>query len=122
LRGVPLALMQGHVPERWAVGFCAALGVAPIALSATTAAPLALGAAAALVYAIIWQLGAGGFGAWATHTGWRIAIEVLAGGSLLDVAYEKGALSSIEGASGLPAYLGAAAFLVAAVALARRRN
>jgi hypothetical protein len=120
LRGVPLSLMQGHVPERWAIGFCAALGVAPIALSATTAAPLALGAAAALFYAMIWQIGAGGFGAWATHVGWRIAVEVVAGGSVLDVVYEKGALPSAEGASGLPGYLGAAAFVLAATALARR--
>jgi hypothetical protein len=120
LRGVPLALVQGHVPPRWAIAFCTALGVAPLVLSATSTAALVLGAASALFFAMTWQLGAGGFGAWAAHTGWRIAIEVVAGGSVLDVVYDKGALPSVEGASGLPAYLAAAAFLAASAALYRR--
>jgi hypothetical protein len=119
-RGVPLALMKDHVPAAWSLAFSVALAVAPIVLSAAGFAPIALTAASALSFAVIWQRGAGGFAAWATSAGWRIAIEVIAGGSVLEVAYERGALPSTEGAAGLPAYLGAAAFAFVALAIARR--
>jgi hypothetical protein len=71
---------------------------------------------------MIWQIGAGGFAAFATHAGFRAAIEVIAGGSVLEVTYDKGALPSVAGAAGLPAYLAAGSFLVLSIALARRNR
>jgi hypothetical protein len=122
LRGVPLALANGYVPPAWSLAFCVALGAAPLVFSAGGFAPIALAAASSFLFATIWQMGAGGIAAWATHAGWRIAIEVVAGGSVLEVTYEKGALPSIEGASGLPAYLATAAFALSAVAVLRRNT
>jgi len=119
-RGVPLALTRGHVPHAWSIAFSVALSVAPLVLSAGGVAPLALTASSAFLFATIWLRGAGGFAAWVIHVGWRIAVEVVAGGSGLEVTYLKGALPSTEGAEGLPAYLGTAAFALAAFVLYRR--
>jgi hypothetical protein len=119
-RGVPLALVGGHLDRRWSIAFSVALAVAPLVLMTGTIAPIALTAASGAFYALIWSAGSGGFAAWATHTGWRIAIEVIAGGSIIEVAYEKGALPSAQGALGLPAYVAALAFVLSAFVLYRR--
>jgi hypothetical protein len=118
-RGVPLALVGGRVGRSWSIAFSAALGAAPLLLSSGPAA-IALAAVSGVFFALIWQVGAGGFAAWATHAGFRVASEVVAGGSILEVTYEKGALSSTEGAAGLPAYLAILAFALSAVTVYRR--
>jgi hypothetical protein len=118
-RGIPLALAEGHVPRSWSIAFCTVFGVAPLMLSSGGRLELlVLGAAAAVFFALSWQVGPGGFAAWASHTGWLFAIEVVARGAPLDVTWS---LSSTTEASGVPAYIGAAAFGLAAFILYGRK-
>lgn len=122
-RGIPLALAKDHVDRRWSTLFCAILGVAPIALVPGTGPELwLLGISAGVFFALTWQLGPGGSVAWARHTGWLIAIEVVSQGGGLDIAWTNGALASTTNAAGLPAYLGAASFALATFILYRRKR
>lgn len=93
------------------MAFSSLLGVAPLALvPGARIEAILLGLLAGLFFALVWEEGEGGLSAWASHTGWLLAIQVVMGGSVIEVEYKRGSLASMQGASGLPADLGAAAF------------
>jgi hypothetical protein len=122
-RGVPLALARDKVPRPWPVLFCALLGAAPLALvSPWHVEALVLAVTSGLVFALIWSDGAGGLVAWASHTGWLMAIQIGLQGSALDVEWKAGNLASGADAAGVPAYLAAATFLVVAIRLGTRKR
>jgi hypothetical protein len=121
-RGIPLALLAGRLPERWALAFAAVLSSAPLALASGQLAPLLFAGSAGLYFALVWQVGAGGFFAWANHMGWLVATQVLIQGAIVEAEWLGGSLAGDAASAGLPAYLGAAAFAAAAFIVARSKR
>jgi hypothetical protein len=121
-RGIPLALSDGHLPARSQLAFCAVLGAAPLVLATGRIEALLLAGFAALYFALVWQVGRGGFFAWANHAGWLFATQVLSQGAIVDVEWVKGSLASTSESGGIAAYAGAASFAAAAVILARSKR
>jgi len=121
-RGIPLAL-AGKLPRPWPVVFSSLLGVAPLALlPGARIEAMLLGLFAGLFFALVWEEGGGGLSAWASHTGWLLAIQVVMGGAVIEVEYMGGSLASMQGASGLPADLGVAAFALSGWLLFGRKK
>jgi len=117
--------MFGDIVSDLCAGLVGGLGFAPSALSPGIRPELGLlGICGGLFFALTWQRGPGGCVAWARHTGWLVAIEVVSHGAGLDIVWTNGVLASTTNAAGLPAYLGAATFALAAFVLygPRRRT
>jgi hypothetical protein len=107
-RGTPLAL-AGEAPRPWPLLFSALLGVAPLVLvPGVRIEAILLGLIAGLFFALQWKEGAGGLSAWASHTGWLLATQVVTRGTVVDV--------------GLPAYLAVLAFAASGWLLCGRKR
>jgi hypothetical protein len=122
-RGIPLALIGNRLPPPWPIAFSTALGVAPVLAFSSGRIELPLLAlASGLFFALTWQLGAGGFVAWAAHVGWLFVIQIVVNGAPLDVEWTRGALTSDNVAGGAPPYLAAHGFAAVTLALLARKR
>ena len=114
-RGIPLMMMRGRVPDRWALPFCALLGAAPIALRpGASVIGVVLAASAGAFFAILWRIGRGAWLPWGAHAGWLFMAGAGIHGSLLDAWFTDGLLVPVARAHGNPAWLGALVFALAA--------
>ena len=118
-RGLPLAIMRGRIPDRWALPYCSLLGAAPIVLRpGASVMGVMLAASTGALFAILWRLGRGGWLAWGAHAGWLFMAGAGIHGGLLDVWFKDGALVPVGRAHGNPAWLGALVFAIGAFATA----
>lgn len=122
-RGMPLTIAKGRFPDRLAIPFAALLGAAPL-VSTPGLRPeaLLLAISSGLFFGLLWRLGRGGFLAWGAHAGWLLTVDAASRGTLLDVSFSTGALAPLARASGWPAYVATALFLLAALLVSRSRE
>jgi hypothetical protein len=118
-RGLPLLLMRGRIPDRYALPFCALLGAAPLALKpGASLIGVVLAASSGAFFAILWRIGRGAWVAWGAHAGWLFMAGAGIHGALLDAWFRDGMLIPVERAHGNAAWLGALVFALSAFAAA----
>ncbi len=115
-RGIPLAAAErAKIPRSAAIAFGVLAGGASLALvPSVTPVAIALELCTGLAFALLWRFGT--VAGVAAHATWALLIGAGLHGTLLEIAWTRGALAVGPHADGAPAVLGGAALLACAFA------
>jgi hypothetical protein len=122
-RGIPLAVAaRAGVPAPIARAFAALVsGAAILMIPGVTPAAVALAVASGWLFAALWERDRGAWAAVGAHGAWILLLGSALHGGGIDAAWTTGELAVGASAAGPPAWVAAAALVVAAAALPRLR-